>query len=192
MSGQRSALGCWDPFLCTTGKSFGITIFSSPVSLASHLACHISRQLGQMEKERSIIDAPHQQFSEAQYLRCFRHLQKVIERHLQAQGFPIFLQQQFHLEIFGETDESGTHKEGLVDCKDEDSLFDALSELKGAWNSRERRAFGQDQQPLTIGSASTRPRISVKVHSVSHESWLALDVHHCHITRIPMNPSTAL
>ena len=29
----------------------------------------------------------------------------------------------------------------------------------------------------------------MKVHSVSHKSWLALDVHHCHITRIPMNPS---
>ena len=119
--------------------------FSSLIGLRPGLS-HI-KAVG-TDGERAIIDALHQQFCEAQYLLCFRHLQKNIEHHLQAQGFPIFLQQQFLLEIFGETDESGTHQEGLVDCKDEDSFFDDLSELKATWDDRERRVFGQDHQPL--------------------------------------------
>ena len=35
-----------------------------------------------------------------------------------------------------------------MDCKDEDSFLDALSELKGTWDDRERRVFVQEHQPL--------------------------------------------
>lgn len=62
--------------------------------------------------------------------------------------FPVFLQQ-FLLEIFSETDESGTHQKGLVDCKDEDSFFDALSELKGTWDNREKNSVWA-RSPTTV------------------------------------------
>ena len=58
--------------------------FSSLIGLSPGLS-HI-KAVG-TDGERAIIDALHQQFCEAQYLQCFRHLQKNIERHLQAQGF---------------------------------------------------------------------------------------------------------
>jgi hypothetical protein len=88
--------------------------------------------------ELNIINAAHQQFRTAFQLRCFRHLQKNIERHLQEKRMSSFVIRLYIQEIFGWVDADGTRSEGLVDSKSSDEFQLALSALKDKWICREQ------------------------------------------------------
>lgn len=89
------------------------------------------------DDERNIIEAAQQQFQEALLLRCFRHLQTNIERHLHSKQISSATTRLFIQDIFGWTDIEGIHRECLVDCKDADEFYDLLSDLKDTWLQRE-------------------------------------------------------
>ena len=87
--------------------------------------------------ERSLIDAVHQQFKHAIQLRCFRHHQQNIERHLQQHNVPPLTVQQYCREIFGSDSRDGVHLEGLVDSADEQEFHSKLGQMKAVWDQRE-------------------------------------------------------
>ena len=66
--------------------------------------------------ERSLIDAIHQQFQEAVQLRCFWHLSRNIEQHLQEEKLPKSAIQMYVSDVFGADSADSVHHEGLVDC----------------------------------------------------------------------------
>ena len=120
--------------------------FSSLVGLRRGLA---DIKAAGTDGERSLIEALRHQFHQVILLRCFRHLQKNIERYLQAKGFPPVSQilKQYILDIFGSTDNTGTHHMGLVDCQSEDQFHAELSKKKDTWDKREKDVFGAHHQP---------------------------------------------
>ena len=118
-------------------------LFSSLVGLRHGLA---DIKAAGTDGERSLIEALRDQFHQIILLRCFQHLQKNI-KHLQAKGFPPVSQKQYILDIFGSTDNTGTHHMGLVDCQSEDQFHAELSKMKDTWDKRQKDVFGADHQP---------------------------------------------
>jgi hypothetical protein len=97
--------------------------------------------------ERALIEACMHQFKEAIFLRCFRHLQKNIERKLQAEDFPVASQKLYIVDIFGRTDQDGAHYAGLVDCHTENEFQVQLEAMKNVWDRREKDIFGENHKP---------------------------------------------
>ena len=140
----RSKKSPWmlGPILVHYKKEFrNYNFFSSLIGLQPSLS-HI--KAAGTDGEKAIIKALRQQYKEALLLRCFKHLQKNVEQYLQAKGFPTYLQQKYLIDIFGKTDESGMHQDGLVDCNDEDLFYSKLSSLKAKWEDWERGTFGHE------------------------------------------------
>jgi hypothetical protein len=99
--------------------------------------------------EQALIQALRHQFREAILLRCFRHLEKNIERRLQETGISPTYIKKYMLDIFGYTDKEGTHQKGLVDCHGELEFHNQLSLIKDSWDKRESEACGKiSQEPF--------------------------------------------
>ena len=101
--------------------------------------------------EVNLIESVEHQFRSAILLRCFRHLQANIERHLQGKKISNGSVKCFVQEIFGWTDADGARKSGLVDCYSEEDFYEALTGLKEKWIEREQ----QDLSPAVIGEGDT-------------------------------------
>ena len=114
--------------------------FSSLIGLRKALG---SIKAAGTDGEQALIEAIRHQFREAILLRCFRHLEKNVERKLQGKGFAPQYINKYMLEIFGYTDREGTHQKGLVDCHNESEFHAQLSVLKESWDKREREACGK-------------------------------------------------
>ena len=78
------------------------------------------------------MDALAHKFNSAVHLRCFRHLQQNVERHLHDECFPQSAIKVYIQNMFGFTD-----KVGLVDSFDAAEFDVDVSELKDKWNQRE-------------------------------------------------------
>ena len=72
--------------------------------------------------EHTLVEAVLRNFPQAVHLRCFRHLQQNIERHLHDLNFPHSAVRSYINDIFGWSDGEGMYHEGLVDCSDGPAL----------------------------------------------------------------------
>ena len=77
------------------------------------------------------------QFRNAVQLRCFRHLQTNIERHLQSAVSSAAIQL-FINDIFEADSTDGPHHVGLVDCHDVMEFEEQLEDLEPVWEKREK------------------------------------------------------
>ena len=59
--------------------------------------------------EKNLIEAIHQQFQNAIQLRCFRHLQSNLERHLHEKKVPMSIIQLYTQDVFGRDSQDGVH-----------------------------------------------------------------------------------
>ena len=91
--------------------------------------------------EKNLVDAIMRNFPEADCVRCFRHLQQNVERHLHEHRFSASAITQYVKDIFGWRDADGTYHEGLVDSDSIDGFNTALLNLKGKWNQIEQDDF---------------------------------------------------
>ena len=91
--------------------------------------------------EKSLADAAIRNFPQAAHVRCFRHLQQNIERHLRDQQFPSPIIKVFVRDIFGWKDTDGSYYEGLVDSCDIVKFDRDLVSLEEKWNDIENQAF---------------------------------------------------
>jgi len=87
--------------------------------------------------EQNLVDALAHQFKSADHLRCIRHLQQNVEKHLHEKGFPQSAIKQYAHDIFGFTDKEGCYHEGLIDAFDAFEFDVHVGELKDEWNRRE-------------------------------------------------------
>jgi hypothetical protein len=87
--------------------------------------------------EKNLIEAIHQQFQNAIQLRCFRHLQSNLERHLHEKKVPMSIIQLYTQDVFGRDSQDGVHFEGLVDCSSEEDFLSQLRRLKPIWDKRD-------------------------------------------------------
>ncbi len=91
--------------------------------------------------ELALADAVKHQFPWSSHVRCFRHLQNNIERHLQENHFPTCVIVAYKHDIFGWRDKENVHHKGLVDSKNGVEFERGLAALKPAWDERELKAF---------------------------------------------------
>ena len=91
--------------------------------------------------EKSLADAAIRNFPQAAHVRCFRHLQQNIERHLHDQQFPPTISKTLVRDIFGWNDSDGTYREGLVDSCDTNAFDNDLAAIEKKWNDLESQAF---------------------------------------------------
>jgi hypothetical protein len=135
---RRSGQSPWmlGPILIHYKKEFRNYNFflSALIGLQPTLA-HV-RAVG-TDGEVNLIRAVQQQFNHALQLRCFRHLQGNIERHLQALKIPVAVIRKYVLDIFGTDDEAGVHHEGLVDSIDVQEFDERLRQIQPVWAKRE-------------------------------------------------------
>ena len=80
----------------------------------------------------------NEEFRNAVQLKCFRHLQTNIKRHLQSEQFPSAAIQLFINDIFGADSTNGPHHVGLVDCHDVMEFEEQLEDLEPVWEKREQ------------------------------------------------------
>ena len=88
--------------------------------------------------EKALVDAALRNFPQAAHVRCFRHLQQNIERHLREKQFPADTIREYNHDVFGS---GGTYHEGLVDCPDISAFNSAIEALEERWNCLESVAF---------------------------------------------------
>ena len=84
--------------------------------------------------ELALVDA-------VKHVRCFRHLQNNIERHLQENHFPSNIIAAYERDIFGWTDHEKQYHEGLVDSQSGVAFERQLAAPKPIWAEREAEAF---------------------------------------------------
>jgi len=108
--------------------------------------CALNRKLKAVKAvgtdgEKNLVDAALNNFHQAAHIRCFRHLEKNVEMHLQEQHFPASDIKEYVHDIFGWHETNGTYHEGLVDCCDSIAFDEALISLKEKWDKIELSAF---------------------------------------------------
>ena len=144
--GRQSGQSPWmlGPILVHYKKEFrNYNFFLSALIGLQHTLTNV-RAVG-TDGELNLIQAIHQQFTNALHLRCFRHLQGNIERHLQAYKIPQTYVSQYIYDIFGSDDLHGTHHEGLVDSENQEEFFERLEMLQPIWKRREEELSLQIQ-----------------------------------------------
>ena len=113
--------------------------------------------------EQCLVEALSLSFPHARQLRCFRHLQKNIEKHLREKEFSSNSIKEYVHDIFGYTYPDGTYHEGLVDCCSTEEYDKLLSSLEDNWNQREQQVFLTGRvisHNFFLGSHSTRQKSS--------------------------------
>lgn len=93
------------------------------------------------DSERALIAAISQQFRGALQLRCFRHIQADIERHLHEKKYPSSVIKQYIQDIFGADNSEGSYVLARIGrlCYWEE-FNEQLETLRPVWEKREENA----------------------------------------------------